>query len=368
MKIYALLIAAAASAAARTAGDTTSFLGIFAETHSMRMAGQKVREMPKLPPGITLPPAARGMFGGPSRILTVRLYTPTIAPDDATASIAPPAGLKLGDKLNLDLFRAKPEAVGTGTGAPGSRGGSQNPQDFTIKFYWGSHDTVPADQPKVITFGTLTNEEKMEMASQMQKANPNAGSNYYYKDNWTTGYWPTSAQPGDIAKDASLNGTFALTTSYAGNVSIDAPDNVDFLAPIEMTSPDLNQKPNLANSLPFQWTAIPNAIGLYATAIGMEGKNTLIIWSSSESFSEQLMADQGFLQMADVRARVDANQFMPGTQTNVTIPAGIFQNSSFAMFSMVGYGPGAAREGVVPVPRIQTKTTLQIMLGGTKSH
>ena len=334
----------------------------------MQIAGMKVRELPKLPPGISIPASVRAMMpGAPTRVLTVRLYTPTIAPDDAAASIAPPAGLKLGDKLDLALFRAKPEAATTGGGQPGAPSrGNNAPPDFTIKFYWGFHDTVPADQPKVISLGSLTNEQKMEMASQMAKATKNAGGNYYYKDNWTTGYWPTQSQPGEIPKDASLNGTFSLTTSYAGNVSIDAPDGVDFLAPIEMSSPDLSQKPSLSASLPFQWGAIPNAIGFYATAIGMEGKSTLIIWSSSEAFSEQLMADTGFLQMADVRSRVDARQFMPGAQTNVTIPAGIFQNAGFAMFSMVGYGPGASREGVTPVPRIQTKTTLQIMLGGQK--
>lgn len=369
MNILPLLLSLAASTAPRPAADDTSFLGIFAETHSMRIAGMKMKEMPKLPPGIKLPASVRAMMpGAPSRILTVRLYTPTIAPDDATASIAPPAGLKLGDKLDLELFRAKPEeaTVASGPGRPTKA--TDTPTDFTIKFYWGSSDTVQEGQPKIISFGGLTNDQKMEMASKMKAVRPNGGSNYYYKDNWTTGYWPTSKQPGEIDKEASLNGTFALTTSYAGNVSIDAPDNVDFLAPIEMTAPDLGEKPDLSASLPFQWNAIPNAIGLYATAFGMEGKNTLIIWCSSESFAEQLMADQGFLQMADVRARVDAHQFMAGDKTNVTIPAGIFKDSSFAMFSMVGYGPGSSRQGVTPVPRIQTKTTLQIMLGGTKTR
>src|SRR5579863_2499769 len=90
--------------------DDTSFVGIFAETHAMRIAGVKVRPMPKLPPGISIPASARAMMSGaPTRTLTVRLYAPLIAPDDATASIAPPAGLKLGDKLNLELYRAKPE-------------------------------------------------------------------------------------------------------------------------------------------------------------------------------------------------------------------------------------------------------------------
>lgn len=368
MSFLALVIAAAASPAVRTADDT-SFLGIFAETHSMQIAGVKAKALPKLPPGISIPASVRAMMpGAPTRVLTVRLYTPSIAPDDATASIAPPAGLKLGDKLDLDLFRAKPEEATTGGGSTGPAKGNNNPQDFTIKFYWGSHDTVPDDQPKVITFGSLTTEQKMEMATRMRQVRPGGQGSYYYKDNWTTGYWPTEKQPGEIPDGASLNGTFALTTSYAGSVTIDAPTDVDFLAPIEMTAPDLSTKPPLDASLPFQWNAIPNAIGLYATAFGMQDKNTLIIWCSSDSFSDTLMADMGFLQMADVRAKVDAHQFMPGSQTNVTIPAGIFKDADFAMFSMVGYGPGAAREGVNPVPRIQTKTTLQIMLGGKKSR
>jgi len=48
-------------------------------------------------------------------------------------------------------------------------------------------------------------------------------TSYFYKPDWTTGYWRPNGQPGRIAPTASLVGHYALTTSYTGNVEIDAP-------------------------------------------------------------------------------------------------------------------------------------------------
>ena len=78
------------------------------------------------------------------------------------------------------------------------------------------------------------------------------------------------------------------------------------------------------------------------------------------------MGDMGFLQMAQVRDFVAKTMFMAGDRTSVDVPAGIFQNADFAMCNMAGYGPGAALATAQPLPRIQTKTTLLIMLGGKK--
>jgi hypothetical protein len=58
--------------------------------------------------------------------------------------------------------------------------------------------------------------------------------------------------------------------------------------------------------------------------------------------------------------------FMKGDRAAVTVPAGIFANADMAMFQMVGYGPGAALDKAQPLPRIQTKTKLNMMLGGKK--
>ncbi|MGG7382431.1 hypothetical protein ACQ7B2_27995, partial [Escherichia coli] len=59
-----------------------------------------LKSIPNIPgmPKIKLP-------GQPSRALTVRLWSPGIAPADATATLAIPAGLKLGQRLNLSIYR-----------------------------------------------------------------------------------------------------------------------------------------------------------------------------------------------------------------------------------------------------------------------
>jgi hypothetical protein len=354
--MFALSLAAVGTFAANSA-EEQAYMAILAETKTMKMVGMP--EMPELPAGVTLPPGVV-LPGKPTRTLSVRLWSPSIAPSTATATLAPPAGLKLGDKLNLDLYRPTP-ADEAGDKSPGFDPES-NP-DFTIKMYWGSSDKVKADQPRIVRWGALTPEQKAQMKKQAREAQK-AGASYFYKPNWTTGYWPTKNQPGNVAKDASLVGTYSLTTNYTGNVSLDVPQGVDFLAPIDVTAPDLSDEIDFAKAIPFQWKGIPNVLGQYASIMGMEGKNTLILWSSSEVFKEAQMGDSGYLQMAEVRERVKDQVFMAPDQTRAVVPAGIFKNADFVMFNMVGYGQGAALDKVQPLPRVQTKTTLSIMLGG----
>jgi hypothetical protein len=202
------------------------------------------------------------------------------------------------------------------------------------------------------------------MNRQAKAAQPGAQGSYFYKPSWTTGYWPTKSQAGQIAKDASLPGTYALSTNYTGNVSLDVPAGVDFLAPIELSAPNLENELDLSKSLAFQWNPIPNNLGQFASAMGAEGKNTMIIWTSAEVFNEASMGDVGFLQMAEVRQRVADKLFMAPEATKMTIPAGIFKDADFAMMNMVAYGPGSAADKAQPLPRLQTKSTLQVMLGG----
>jgi len=303
------------------------------------------------------------MSGEPTRVLNIRLWSPSIAPSDAFAYVTPPAGLKQGNKLDLELYRPKPGEDAASAAGNAAFSPESNPE-FTIKIYWGSSETVKPGQPKVIKWAELTDEQKAGMKKQAERAQ--AAQSYFYKPNWTTGYWPTEKQPGEIAADASLVGSYSLTTNYTGNVSIDAPDNVNFLAPIDVSSPDLAGKIDLTSFIPFEWKQIPNALGLYASIVGMEGKNTIIMWSSSEVFKDGLVGDLGFPQMAEVRKYVEETVFMKGDQTKVTVPVGIFKDADMAMFSMYGYGPGAALDKAQPLPRIQTKTSLSIMLGGKK--
>ena len=336
-----------------------AFFAILAETKVGRMAGMPLMDLKGLPAGFKLPKEAMMFAGVPTRILNVRLWSPSIAPAGATAYVTPPAGLKQGNRLDLDLYR--PQASDTTGGQVKGFDPDSNPE-FTVKIYWGSSETVKEGQPRIIKWGGLTDDQKAAMKEQARQAQAN--SSYFYKAGWTTGFWPTEKQKGDIANDASLVGKYSLTTSYTGNVEIEAPGQVTFLDPIGITSPNLEKKIDLKKSMPFAWKEVPNCLGFYASIFSMEGKNTLVIWSSSEVFSEGLMGDMGFLQMAQVRDYVAQTMFMPGNATKVSVPAGIFQNGDAVMMQMAGYGPGAALETAQPLPRIQTKTSLMLMLGG----
>ncbi len=356
----AIIVALVAGFLIPKTAEDQAFFAILAETKIGRMAGMPPMDLGQLPPGIKLPPAAMMFSGKPARVLNIRLWSPSIAPPDAKASVAPPDGLQQGKKLDLELYR--PEGATSGR-ASADFDPDANP-DFTVKVYWGSSETVKPGQPRIIKWTGLTDEQKEAMKQQAREAQ--AAGSYFYKPGWTTGYWPTKSQPGSIDNGASLVGKYVLTTSYTGNVEIEAPSGVDFLAGIEMSSPNLDRKIDFKKAINFKWAAIPNALGLNAGIMGMEGKNTLILWSSSEVFAEALMGDMGFLQMAQVRDFVAKTMFMAGDRTSVDVPAGIFQNADFAMCNMAGYGPGAALATAQPLPRIQTKTTLLIMLGGKK--
>lgn len=338
-------------------GSDQAYLAIQAETKVGRMAGMELPDFGQLPPGIKLPPEALMFSGKPTRVLNVRLWSPSIAPKDAKATLAPPPGLKQGDKLDLDLYR--PE--GADTGKVQGVDPDSNP-NFTIKIYWGSSQTVKEGQPKVITWSTLSPEYKAAMKNQARAAN--AAGSYFYKEGWTTGYWPTKKQPGSIDLAASLVGKYSLTTTYTGNVDIEAPSNVNFLDAYALSSPNLDKEVDLSKFIPLKWAAIPNVLGQNATIFGMEGKNTMIIWSSSETYTEALMGDTGFMQMADVRENVTKNIFMAPDRTSADVPVGIFKNADMAFLNLTGYGPGSALEKAQPLPRIQTKTNLMVMLGG----
>ncbi|NLC56998.1 MAG: hypothetical protein GX774_09195, partial [Armatimonadetes bacterium] len=104
-----ILIAAALTLTALTtamAAEDQAYLGLFVETKVMKMAGMPA--MPELPAGVDLsqvPGLANLMgMGAPQRALTVRLWSPGLAPKEATAHLLVPAGLKQGERLDLELY------------------------------------------------------------------------------------------------------------------------------------------------------------------------------------------------------------------------------------------------------------------------
>lgn len=355
------------------AEEVNAYLGLFASTTANRTAG--VPQMTGLPPGVTpemlerLPAATRAqlqalMSGGAKRDLSVRLWSHGLAPDDATAWVAPPPGLGLGDRLDLSLYRPKPiQGTTTEANEPTTPDAPDfDPTKFVIKRYWGSSATVREGQPQVTTFGDFTPEQQVQWKRRIRSAQKQ-GQDYYYQPDWTTGYWPSGQQPGTIGQDASLQGTFTLQSSYCGGVALDVPASVEFLDGISLTAPNLDTLPDLAKALAFVWKPLAHVIGLHAQIMAMEGKTTLILWDSSEVPHFGGGGNQ-YLQMAEVREMVEQTKMMKGETTAVTVPAGIFAEADFVSMTMTGYGNGVARSDTDPRPRLQTKTSLTVMLGG----
>jgi len=74
------------------------------------------------------------LSGKPERVLNVRLWSPSIAPDDAVRVHRAAGRLKQGKKLDLELYRPKPDE-GTSTTGEGEFDPDSIPE-FTIKIYW----------------------------------------------------------------------------------------------------------------------------------------------------------------------------------------------------------------------------------------
>lgn len=334
------------------AAGTQAYLGIFAETKMMKMP---------MPPGmenidpamLQNNPALAQFLGKPTRLLTVRLWSPGLAPANASADLGIPTGLQLGPSLKLSIYR--PQAGQTSSGGEGASGMPQQ-MKFTIKRYWGSSSTVLPGQPEVTSWDSLNPAQQADMQARMKRAPGN--ESYFYKPDWTTAYWPGAQSQGDVPGAAALPGTYNLTTNYTGNVSMDVPAKVDFLAPIEMSSP--TGTPSLDQSLPFAWKPVAGVLGYHMLMMGMEGKDTLIIWTSAD-VREDKQINWDYLPMNEVLDLVASGYMMKGDRTSATVPAGIFKNCQATNLMMVGYGPGAAAAQGQPLPRLQTRTTLNMM-------
>ncbi len=348
--------------AAQGPPSDAAHLGYFVETSVMRIAGF---EMPDLPPGMAIPelPGMPFLPGKPQRSLEIRLWSPGVAPQDAFAFVAPPAGLKQGPRLDLRIVRpTKPEETTEGKDEDGPA--KQKPSDFTIKIYWGSSAKVREGQPKIFRFQELGIGQQAGLLRQWAQAQMAKSGPSDARPDATLAHWPSGDKPVRIDPSAKLAGTFRLETSYAGQVDLEVPNEIDFLAPIDLLSPNLEEEPDLTKALNLKWKPIPGLLGTHAMIFAMQGNSTLVLWYAGENWDEKADVDWDFLQMAEVRRLVEQRVLLKGDATLSTVPEGIFRGMDLVLLRMTGYGPGVARTDVQPVPRLQTKTTLMAILGG----
>lgn len=368
MKRLILALSLLAVASAPLLAETRKAdLAILAETRADIMPGMEVPEgfdpeMLKGFPGMADIPGLSGLFG-PKRSLEILLSSPGKAPSDAYARVTAPASFKKGPVLNLEIEKpGKPVPWESGTDEAENRMPDKQ-KEFVIKRYWGSSQTVRQGQPEVIKWSTLNQQMQGQIQAAVAKAK--LFGELAEPDN-TRAYWPNKPDDYNIAKDASLAGEWKLDTNYCGTASLIAPTDVTFLAPFEFSGALKSGDIDLNSAITINWKAIPGLLASEAGAMGMEGENTLILWSSSEKKTDNWMGGGmgGFITAAEAQAGVKDGTLIAPDKTTVFIPAGIFKNCDMATLTMTGYGKGAASTGDKVNARIQTKTVATVMLGG----
>ena len=326
----ALLVLAAVPAGAQDARATFSI-----NTTKMIMP---------MPPGV---PA--GLLGGitaPHRQVTMLVDSPGAAPDNATATLDLPSGLKLGNTVDLSIMRPKPTPGGTPANA-----------QVNVVLYWGCGDMVQAGQPTRVNLND-------QLRTLLQRVSPGAGgvgstTLAMYPGGMQTGRRPGGS--GILAGDASAVGAYALHTSYTGNVDFTVAPEQDFLAPVDVTAPTGDGTPDLTRSITVSWKQVPHALGYRVMAVSMKkaegGVREMVVWTAGTI--SPFAGNQG--DYTDAAQAVRDGVLLAPDDTTCTIPANILAGGQMATLMVEAVGPVRSIGGQ-PKLHVSTSSMTTVML------
>jgi hypothetical protein len=293
----------------------TPILQIRVKTRAPNTAAPEI----KLAPGVELP-AALAKLSKPAHLFMFAFTTPDEAPENASATLALPAGL--GRPSPAILRVGQPREIPGGMARP-----------LPIEMYAGGGETIPAGQPAAsevhrIFFGYLSHQsrapESYEGAATV--ALPVAPQR------------PPGVEPPSPPETTSAVGKYALQTSYAGNAQFEIDAAHDFLDALQVNLPE--QTPDFSKPLTLTWQKLPRAIGYRVRALAQKqpegGRATGVLWTSSRVLPTNIQDEQVFDDTA--RAVKDALLLNADT-TSVTIPAGVLTGATSVTFIIEAFGP-----------------------------
>lgn len=280
---------------------------------------------PGMPSGM---PGIGGLFGrGDSgKKLLLQVNSPKAPPAGPVATHDIPPGQNMGDTLPLVI----PERERNEAGEPGQPGKMEKPK-MRMLIYWGCGETIRKGQPKVL------DTDKMSLAdfgkamggrSIARQSPPSPRTGRVYAD------WPNGQDGTAVPKNSSLVGGHFVHGNYLPDMRFSIDAGHDFMAPVEFTS----VKGTPAESIRFQWRAIPTATGYFATAMGHDQKTgTMILWSSSE-LSEPGYALMDYLPEDEVRRLIREKVVMGPSVTQCAVPRGVFKDAEGGILQFIAYG------------------------------
>ena len=262
--------------------------------------------------------------GSPGQYLDIAVLN-TLKPG-VPAQQAIPAGLKLGNSLELLPYRAPAARESAPAGEP---------TDFKVRIliYWGCGSTVRPGQPTVIEMSSKDGKLKASGAMQgryVPDRTANVGPGYVT--------WPNEKNRQMVPGGASLIGGHAITgDGMPESLKFQLEASQDFMPKI-----DLRSTGDVDSGLTWNWQSVGQARGYFLHAIGQKGDAT-VFWSSAETRD----AGSGvldYLPPATVDKWIKERVLLGPQVTSCAMPKGIFgavggEGSSGGMLRMVAFGP-----------------------------
>ena len=191
--------------------------------------------------------------------------------------------------------------------------------------YWGCGSEIRPGQPKILDMATASPGDYAKFfvarSATQRGAHSAAGRPV----------WPNPEDNRMVPANASLLGEHAFSgKGIPDGFRFQIPAAQDLMPPLSLEQADKNGATDLS------WNSISTARGYFVSAMGSNGKEDMVMWSSSE------LADTGFgLMDYQTNAAVDRwlkekVLLMPNT-TSCTVPKGIFGEHG-GMLRVIAYG------------------------------
>lgn len=277
------------------------------------------------------------MMSGGSNVhhsLYLRLGSSQLASGAASADHLPPSGLGV-DHLPLSYQPGKPVKHDETPGQPGQ---AETPKG-KILIFWGCGQHAPASQPLVIDLAKITDPaQRQTMALAMFKpvtldsVRPPSPSTFK-----SYGEWPNSKSTKDIKGDASLLGVHTIKGNYSPQIDFTLSQAQDFMAPIDVTG---NTK-DASGATRLDWSAIPGAKGIVATAVGggqQNGETVVVMWTSAQIQTGWMGMAPDYLTANDIDRLLGNKALLPGVTTTCTVPAEVGKAVQGAIYGITAYG------------------------------
>lgn len=247
---------------------------------------------------------AGGRGSSVSRLMDLRLTSPTDLPGDYQAAHTVPAAMRIGPQLPL-----------TGERRSGG-GGADGEPDGRVLIYWGCSPTVAKGQPEVIDLRSLAGKvppEVQAMARQSRSQGRDAGRDASLPPR-TIG-WPQGDRDfRGIPDDASAVGDHSVKANFMKDeIRFALTPALDFLEPMNLKA----GSSNLKAAVPLSWDGLTRARGYDLQAVAARDEKEMVIW----------MADRNKRPM------------LPASQRECSVPEGIFAKAEMAMLTGTAHGP-----------------------------